>query len=161
MHGDREAESCGTDCLLRLYLPRGSFPALAAIFRQVMYASKGVGLAAPQVGVNKRLMVFNPGKPFFLNLSIHIFTSGCLNPPLVGLVVCVETFAVIDCVLLFVQTGKHIEAHGGLTNKSLLAGATKTRSRRAHNWWRKSILHRAVSLINIDVWGFCKVGGGG
>lgn len=25
----------------------------------VMYASKGVGLAAPQVGVNKRLMVFN------------------------------------------------------------------------------------------------------
>jgi peptide deformylase len=26
----------------------------------VMYAAKGVGLAAPQVGVNKRLMVFNP-----------------------------------------------------------------------------------------------------
>lgn len=26
----------------------------------VMYASRGVGLAAPQVGVNKRLMVFNP-----------------------------------------------------------------------------------------------------
>lgn len=26
----------------------------------VMYASNGVGLAAPQVGVNKRLMVFNP-----------------------------------------------------------------------------------------------------
>lgn len=26
----------------------------------VMYASHGVGLAAPQVGVNKRLMVFNP-----------------------------------------------------------------------------------------------------
>lgn len=29
---------------------------------QVMYAAKGVGLAAPQVGVNKRLMVFNPGR---------------------------------------------------------------------------------------------------
>jgi Polypeptide deformylase len=28
---------------------------------QLMYACKGVGLAAPQVGVNKRLMVFNPG----------------------------------------------------------------------------------------------------
>lgn len=27
-----------------------------------MYAAKGVGLAAPQVGVNKRLMVFNPGE---------------------------------------------------------------------------------------------------
>lgn len=27
---------------------------------KVMYASRGVGLAAPQVGVNKRLMVFNP-----------------------------------------------------------------------------------------------------
>jgi peptide deformylase len=26
----------------------------------VMYASNGVGLAAPQVGINKRLMVFNP-----------------------------------------------------------------------------------------------------
>lgn len=26
----------------------------------VMYASKGVGLAAPQVGINKRIMVFNP-----------------------------------------------------------------------------------------------------
>ena len=31
---------------------------------EVMYASEdgGVGLAAPQVGVNLRLMVFNPGK---------------------------------------------------------------------------------------------------
>ncbi|CAN8073484.1 unnamed protein product [Agarophyton chilense] len=27
---------------------------------RIMYASKGVGLAAPQVGINKRLMVFNP-----------------------------------------------------------------------------------------------------
>lgn len=26
----------------------------------VMYATKGVGLAAPQVGINKRLMVYNP-----------------------------------------------------------------------------------------------------
>jgi peptide deformylase len=26
----------------------------------IMYASNGVGLAAPQVGINKRLMVFNP-----------------------------------------------------------------------------------------------------
>jgi len=26
----------------------------------VMYASKGVGLAAPQVGINKRVMVYNP-----------------------------------------------------------------------------------------------------
>merc|ERR1712050_642610 len=26
----------------------------------VMYASRGVGLAAPQVGINRRLMVFNP-----------------------------------------------------------------------------------------------------
>lgn len=27
---------------------------------RIMYASRGVGLAAPQVGVNKRLLVFNP-----------------------------------------------------------------------------------------------------
>jgi peptide deformylase len=37
--------------------------ALAKLVRdmfKLMYASNGVGLAAPQVGVNKRLMVFNP-----------------------------------------------------------------------------------------------------
>lgn len=33
---------------------------LAKDMLKVMYAAKGVGLAAPQVGVNKRLMVFNP-----------------------------------------------------------------------------------------------------
>jgi peptide deformylase len=36
------------------------------IMLQLMYACKGVGLAAPQVGVNKRLMVFNPG-----TLTLH------------------------------------------------------------------------------------------
>ncbi|CAN0116280.1 unnamed protein product, partial [Ectocarpus sp. 13 AM-2016] len=33
---------------------------LARNMFKIMYAAKGVGLAAPQVGVNKRLMVFNP-----------------------------------------------------------------------------------------------------
>ena len=33
---------------------------LAKDMLKVMYASEGVGLAAPQVGVNKRLMVYNP-----------------------------------------------------------------------------------------------------
>lgn len=33
---------------------------LARKMFQVMYADKGVGLAAPQVGINKRLMVYNP-----------------------------------------------------------------------------------------------------
>ncbi len=33
---------------------------LARRMFKLMYASRGVGLAAPQVGVNKRLMVFNP-----------------------------------------------------------------------------------------------------
>eukprot|EP00903_Cladosiphon_okamuranus_P021076 g19361.t1 len=33
---------------------------LAKDMFKLMYAAKGVGLAAPQVGVNKRLMVFNP-----------------------------------------------------------------------------------------------------
>jgi peptide deformylase len=35
---------------------------LAKDMFKVMYAANGVGLAAPQVGVNKRLMVFNPGQ---------------------------------------------------------------------------------------------------
>jgi peptide deformylase len=34
--------------------------ALAKDMFKVMYAMNGVGLAAPQVGVNQRLMVFNP-----------------------------------------------------------------------------------------------------
>eukprot|EP00536_Pseudo-nitzschia_multiseries_P013018 jgi/Psemu1/320390/estExt_fgenesh1_pm.C_5290015 len=33
---------------------------LAKEMLKVMYAAEGVGLAAPQVGVNKRLMVYNP-----------------------------------------------------------------------------------------------------
>jgi peptide deformylase len=33
---------------------------LAKGMLKVMYAAEGVGLAAPQVGVNKRLMVYNP-----------------------------------------------------------------------------------------------------
>jgi peptide deformylase len=37
-----------------------SISQLAKEMLKVMYAAEGVGLAAPQVGVNKRLMVYNP-----------------------------------------------------------------------------------------------------
>ena len=37
-----------------------SITKLAQEMLKVMYAAEGVGLAAPQVGVNKRLMVYNP-----------------------------------------------------------------------------------------------------
>jgi peptide deformylase len=37
-----------------------SISKLAKEMLKVMYAAEGVGLAAPQVGVNKRLMVYNP-----------------------------------------------------------------------------------------------------
>ena len=40
-------------------LKDGSIQQLAKEMFLVMYAAEGVGLAAPQVGVNKRLMVFN------------------------------------------------------------------------------------------------------
>lgn len=40
-------------------LKDGSIAQLAKEMFLVMYAAEGVGLAAPQVGVNKRLMVFN------------------------------------------------------------------------------------------------------
>lgn len=40
-------------------LKDGSIKQLAKEMFLVMYAAEGVGLAAPQVGVNKRLMVFN------------------------------------------------------------------------------------------------------
>lgn len=39
-----------------------SLAKLAKDMFKLMYAAQGVGLAAPQVGVNKRLMVFNPGE---------------------------------------------------------------------------------------------------
>lgn len=62
----------------------------------IMYASRGVGLAAPQLGINKRLMVFNPeGDPkrwvsevVLCNPRIEQFSSattleeeGCLSFP--------------------------------------------------------------------------------
>jgi hypothetical protein len=40
-------------------LEDGSMTKLAKEMLLVMYAAEGVGLAAPQVGVNKRLMVYN------------------------------------------------------------------------------------------------------
>lgn len=46
----------------------------------IMYASQGVGLAAPQVGVNKRLLVFNPegsSKAFLQEVVL-------VNPKIVG-----------------------------------------------------------------------------
>lgn len=46
----------------------------------VMYACKGVGLAAPQVGINKRLMVFNPeGDPKKWPKEVVL-----VNPKIVG-----------------------------------------------------------------------------
>jgi len=62
----------------------------------VMYAANGVGLAAPQVGVNKRVMVYNPsgdekdwlGETVFVNPTIvarsdavEADTEGCLSFP--------------------------------------------------------------------------------
>uniref|UniRef100_A0A7S1GJC1 Peptide deformylase n=1 Tax=Cyclophora tenuis TaxID=216820 RepID=A0A7S1GJC1_CYCTE len=41
-------------------LQDGTIAKLAKEMFLVMYAAEGVGLAAPQVGVNKRLMVYNP-----------------------------------------------------------------------------------------------------
>jgi len=41
-------------------LKDGSISKLSKEMFKIMYAAEGVGLAAPQVGVNKRLMVYNP-----------------------------------------------------------------------------------------------------
>eukprot|EP01038_Epipyxis_sp_PR26KG_P016114 gene16114-21900_t len=62
----------------------------------VMYAAQGIGLAAPQVGINKKLMVFNEAgddkkpelemilvNPMIINKSDEFFESeeGCLSFP--------------------------------------------------------------------------------
>jgi peptide deformylase len=69
---------------------------LAKGMLQLMYAAEGVGLAAPQVGVNKRLMVYNPSgdskkwleESILVNPKIVEFsdaqdteTEGCLSFP--------------------------------------------------------------------------------
>jgi peptide deformylase len=75
---------------------------LAKGMLQLMYAAEGVGLAAPQVGVNKRLMVYNPTgdskkwleESILVNPTIVEFseaqdmeTEGCLSfPDMSGLV---------------------------------------------------------------------------
>jgi peptide deformylase len=41
-------------------LKSGEIKKIAKEMFLVMYATQGVGLAAPQVGINKRLMVYNP-----------------------------------------------------------------------------------------------------
>ena len=69
---------------------------LAKEMLKVMYAAEGVGLAAPQVGVNKRLMVYNPSgdskkwldETILVNPKIveysqakDVETEGCLSFP--------------------------------------------------------------------------------
>eukprot|EP00227_Mantoniella_beaufortii_P021046 CAMPEP_0197575238 /NCGR_PEP_ID=MMETSP1326-20131121/700_1 /TAXON_ID=1155430 /ORGANISM="Genus nov. species nov., Strain RCC2288" /LENGTH=310 /DNA_ID=CAMNT_0043137971 /DNA_START=56 /DNA_END=988 /DNA_ORIENTATION=- len=79
--------------------PVGVFDAelarLAAAMFELMYATEGVGLAAPQVGVNYRLMVYNEageageGKEVVLvnptitkySKSLDMFEEGCLSFP--------------------------------------------------------------------------------
>ena len=77
-------------------LQDGSIAKLAKEMFMVMYAAQGVGLAAPQVGVNKRMMVYNPsGDPkkwleevVLVNPRIttksestDVETEGCLSFP--------------------------------------------------------------------------------
>jgi peptide deformylase len=73
-----------------------SIAQLAKEMFMVMYAANGVGLAAPQVGVNKRLMVYNPSgdktkwleEVIMINPTITEFSTatdvdveGCLSFP--------------------------------------------------------------------------------
>ncbi|GKY95130.1 hypothetical protein MPSEU_000476900 [Mayamaea pseudoterrestris] len=77
-------------------LKDGSIPKLAREMFLVMYAAEGVGLAAPQVGVNKKLMVFNESgdrkkwldevimiNPRIVEFSeaTEVGTEGCLSFP--------------------------------------------------------------------------------
>lgn len=52
---DQEGEESSDTTTSRL-----SIPELAKQMLKIMYAAEGVGLAAPQVGINQRLMVYNP-----------------------------------------------------------------------------------------------------
>jgi peptide deformylase len=70
----------------------GALKALVARMLELMETGKGVGLAAPQVGINRRLIILNPtGQPgdrrVFVNPTIHEphgsveAEEGCLSLP--------------------------------------------------------------------------------
>ena len=99
---------------------------VAGMFER-MYASKGVGLAAPQVGLKKRLLVLNPGgekqdelvlvNPRILerSSSVTLFEEGCLSFP--GIYAAVERPE--NCrVQAFTVDGTPFEqALGGFTSR--------------------------------------------
>jgi peptide deformylase len=77
-------------------LKDGSIAQIAKEMFLVMYAAEGVGLAAPQVGINKRLMVYNESgdrkkwldevvmvNPKIVEFSegVEVGTEGCLSFP--------------------------------------------------------------------------------
>jgi len=57
--------------------------------RDTMYAAEGVGLAAPQIGVSKRIIVIDPGENYIVLINPEIIrlegefggSEGCLSVP--------------------------------------------------------------------------------
>jgi peptide deformylase len=57
--------------------------------RDTMYAADGIGLAAPQIGISKRIIVVDPGKNFMEIINPEIIygegeqnrSEGCLSVP--------------------------------------------------------------------------------
>ena len=107
MSNDLELKTVGADCLRQISEDfelspdtQGELDALLERMEQIMFDEDGIGLAAPQVGVNKRiLMIANrgsrryPGSPaipltVFINPEItwvsrrtNDFEEGCLSVP--------------------------------------------------------------------------------
>lgn len=90
----------------------GSLRELVRVMAETMYDESGVGLAAPQVGVDKRVIVFDVDEklaalcnPVITNSSDETIVEdeGCLSVP--GISVPVQRAARITC------TGQTIEGH--------------------------------------------------
>lgn len=89
---------------------------LIAAMVETMHAHKGIGLAAPQVGVNERIFVVDTGKVAFVAINPKIIKAtgremmeeGCLSIPNLG--VNIQRATAID-VQYMDENNQLIEAH--------------------------------------------------
>lgn len=83
----------GDECLRLKSMPvergKGDIPSLLKTMKRVMKEKRGVGLAAPQVGINERVIIIDSGEELLEIINPEIstaegsaqMTEGCLSVP--------------------------------------------------------------------------------
>lgn len=121
---------CSDPCLRKKSVPVKAVDAstrlLIASMLETMYESKGIGLAAPQVGINERLFVadIGDGPVAFINPKItkrsgqDIMEEGCLSVP--GILVEIKRAAKIVVEYLDENSRQVTQDLGGLMARVVL-----------------------------------------